>query len=218
VEPDWTCVLFDLDGTLADSAPGITATLALMFTELEMPVPSPAELLKYVGPPILEAFHDFAGMSPKKAARALDIYRRYYLENGTKGVKVYPGIPGLLRSLHRSPLAVSLATSKPEPPAIHFLTRFDLLQYFDVITGASADEKRSAKADVVEEALRRLKRIGADVSRPVMVGDRDYDIQGAAENDVPTIFVEWGYGAPAEVSGAIGSAATAAELKRLLLP
>jgi phosphoglycolate phosphatase len=218
VTPDWTCVLFDLDGTLADSAPGITATLALMFTELGMPVPSPAELLRYVGPPILDAFHDFAGMDAKGAARALDIYRRYYLENGTKGVKVYPGIPGLLRSLHRSPLAVSLATSKPEPPAIHFLTRFDLLQYFDVITGASADERRSAKADVVEEALRRLKRAGADVSRPVMVGDRDYDIEGAAENEVPTIYVEWGYGSPAEAVGAIASAATASELKKLLLP
>ena len=54
MKPDWTCVLFDLDGTLADSAPGITATLGLMFQELGMPVPAPAELLKYVGPPILD--------------------------------------------------------------------------------------------------------------------------------------------------------------------
>lgn len=215
--PDWTCVLFDLDGTLADSAPGITATLGLMFEELGMPIPAPAELLKYVGPPILEAFHDFAGMSPKKAQAALDIYRRFYLENGTNGVTIYPGIPGLLRSVDGSHLATSLATSKPEKPALKLLDSANLTRYFDVITGASIDETRSAKADVVAEALHRLRKAGADVSRPVMVGDRDYDIDGAAANDVPTIFVEWGYGSPAESIGAIASAATAAELKELLL-
>lgn len=218
MKPDWTCVLFDLDGTIADSAPGITATLGLMFAELEMPIPSPAELLKYVGPPILDAFHDFAGMSQEKSRRALEIYRRFYLENGTKGVTVYSGIPALLRSLHRSPLMLSLATSKPEKPAVALLESAKLLKYFDVITGASADEKRSAKADVVEEALRRLERAGADLSRPVMVGDRDYDVEGAAEHDVPTIFVEWGYGSPAETAGAIATVATTAELATLLLP
>ncbi|HEY9499079.1 MAG TPA: HAD hydrolase-like protein [Terrimesophilobacter sp.] len=217
MKPDWTCVLFDLDGTLADSAPGITATLGLMFQELGMPVPAPAELLKYVGPPILDAFHDFAGMSKEKAQAALDIYRRFYLENGTNGVTIYPGIADLLRSMHSSPLAISLATSKPEKPALRLLDNANLTRYFDVVTGASVDETRSAKADVVAEALRRLEKWGADVSRPVMVGDRDYDIDGAAANQVPTIFVEWGYGSPAESAGAIASAATAAELRDLLL-
>lgn len=218
MKTEWTCVLWDLDGTIADSAPGITATLALMFTELGMPVPTPAELLRYVGPPILEAFHDFAGMSGAKAERALDIYRRFYLENGTTGAKIYPGIPGLLRSLHRSPLMVSLATSKPEKPATALLDAYNLTQYFDVITGASADETRSAKADVVEEAIKRLAAAGADTSRPVMIGDRDFDIEGAGAHEIPTIFVEWGYGSPAEAVGAIASVGTAAELKRLLLP
>ncbi|MCC6376155.1 MAG: HAD hydrolase-like protein, partial [Microbacteriaceae bacterium] len=83
---NWTCVLFDLDGTLADSAPGIVATLRLMFRELGIAVPRSDDLLRYVGPPILDAFQDFAGMDEEKAKRALEIYRRYYLENGTKGV------------------------------------------------------------------------------------------------------------------------------------
>lgn len=218
MKPDWTCVLFDLDGTLADSAPGITSTLALMFAELDMPIPSPAELLKYVGPPILEAFHDFAGMEAQKAASALEIYRRFYLENGTKGVTSYPGVADLLQALHDSPLMVSLATSKPEKPATAFLKNWDLLQYFDVITGASADETRSAKADVVAEALRRLDAAGADTTRPVMVGDRDFDIEGAAAHGIPTIFVEWGYGSLAENAAAIASVATTAELEKLLLP
>lgn len=218
MQKPWTCVLFDLDGTIADSAPGITATLVLMFKELGMPVPPSNELLRYVGPPILDAFHDFAGMNKEKAERALEIYRRYYLENGTKGVRVYRGIPSLLRTLHSSELKISLATSKPEKPARALLDSNDLTKYFDVIAGASVDETRSTKADVVAVALQRLHRAGADISRPVMVGDRDYDIEGAAEHDVPTIFVEWGYGVPSEARQAIASVESVAELRSLLLP
>ncbi|MBX3103708.1 MAG: HAD hydrolase-like protein [Cryobacterium sp.] len=218
VRKNWTCVLFDLDGTLADSAPGIVATLRLMFRELGIAVPRSDDLLRYVGPPILDAFQDFAGMDEEKAKRALEIYRRYYLENGTKGVKTYPGVPSLLKALSESRIGVALATSKPEKPARALLDSHDLTKYFDVIAGASADEKRSAKADVVAEALYRLSRAGIDISSAVMVGDRDFDIEGAAENDVPTIFVEWGYGAPLEAKKAIASVENATQLRKLLLP
>ena len=101
----------------------------------------------------------------------------------------------------RRGIPMSLATSKPELPATNMLNTYGLRQYFDVITGASEDESRSAKADVVAEALRRLAAIGADVSRPVMVGDRIHDVEGAAAHNVPTIYVEWGYGSPAEQAG-----------------
>lgn len=97
------------------------------------------------------------------------------------------------------------------------LQHFGILELFDVITGASDDEVRSAKADVVAEALVRLKGIGADLATPIMVGDREHDVHGAATNGVPTIFVEWGYGAPAETLGAVDVASTPAELERLLL-
>ena len=217
MKPDWSCILFDLDGTIADSAPGITATLAHMFEALELPVPSPAELLRYVGPPILDAFRDFAGFSPEKSAHALEIYRKEYALNGVTGTSAYPGIDELLKAIHDSGIPVSLATSKPERPALKMLDTYGLRQYFDVITGASEDETRSAKADVVAEALRRLTAAGADVSSPVMVGDRIHDVEGAAAHGVPTIYVEWGYGSPAEQAGAIATAATPEELRRLLV-
>lgn len=218
MKPQWSCILFDLDGTLADSAPGITATLAHMFEALELPVPTPAELLRYVGPPILDAFRDFAGFSPQKSAHALEIYRKEYALNGVTGTTAYPGIPELLRAVHKSGIPVSLATSKPERPARRMLEHYGLIKYFDVITGASEDETRSAKADVVAEALRRLAAIGADISNPVMVGDRVHDVEGAAAHNVPTIFVEWGYGSPAEEVGTVAVASTPAELQKLLLP
>jgi phosphoglycolate phosphatase len=130
---------------------------------------------------------------------------------------VYPGVPALLKRIHESGIPISLATSKPELPAMTALDFYGLAHHFTVITGASEDEVRSRKADVVAEALRRLASLGADTSRPVMVGDREHDVHGAAEHGVPTIFVEWGYGSVAEQVGTIGVAATATELGTLLL-
>jgi phosphoglycolate phosphatase len=208
----YTAVLFDLDGTIVDSAPGITATLAFTFEKLGLPIPSPAELLKYVGPPILDSFRDLAHFTPLQSQQALDIYRVQYLATGVFDATVYDGVTGVLRTIHEADVPLSLATSKPETPATLILEHYDLARYFDELTGASDDEVRSAKADVVEEALRRLDVGGADLSRPVMVGDRIHDIHGAAAHDVPTIYVTWGYGSPAEQAGAVAVANTAAEL------
>jgi phosphoglycolate phosphatase len=213
----FSCILFDLDGTIADSAPGITATLAYTFEQLGLPIPTPSELLVYVGPPILDSFRDLAGLNPEISAKALEIYRERYLAHGVTDAVLYPGLDRVLRGIHDAGIPLSLATSKPELPATLILDEFNVTKYFDVITGASADEVRSAKADVVEEALKRLRAIGADTSRPVMVGDRNFDTIGAAAHNVPTIFVEWGYGSPAEQVGSIATVADAAELEALLL-
>lgn len=212
----WTAFLFDLDGTIIDSAPGITASLAWTFERLGRPIPTPAELLAYVGPPILDSFRDLAGMNVAEAEHALEVYRPHYLETGVFNSSVYPGMPALLKRVQDSGIPVSLATSKPELPALTALEFYGLAKYFTVITGASPDEVRSRKADVVEEALLRLRAHGADLSNVVMIGDREHDVHGAAEHGLPTIFVEWGYGSPAEQVGTIGVAKTAAELGDLL--
>ncbi len=213
----WSCILFDLDGTIIDSAPGITASLAWTFERLGRPIPSGAELLVYVGPPILDSFRDLAGMNVAEARHALEIYRPHYLQTGIFNSSVYAGVPAVLSRLHARGIPVSLATSKPELPATATLDYYRLSRFFTVITGASEDEVRSRKADVVAEALRRLRAHGADTSNPVMVGDREHDVHGAAEHNVPTIFVEWGYGTLAEQEGAVGAASTAEELETLLL-
>jgi phosphoglycolate phosphatase len=214
---DYSCILFDLDGTIVDSAPGITATLAYTFETLGLPIPTPSELMKYVGPPLLDSFRDYAHFTPEQSAEALVIYREKYLNVGAYDATQFPGVGLVLKAIHESALPMSLATSKPELPATLILEHFNLANYFDIITGASEDEVRSAKSDVVAEALLRLKAMGADISRPVLVGDREHDVLGAAANDVPTIFVEWGYGSVAEQAGAVAVVSTPEELKTLLL-
>jgi phosphoglycolate phosphatase len=215
--PAFTSILFDLDGTIVDSAPGITSTLAYTFEELGRPVPGPAELLAYVGPPILDSFRERAGMSMGEAAAALAIYRPRYLEIGALDSTVFPGVADVLKAVHAAGIPLSLATSKPETPAKLILSHYGLLDEFDVITGASDDEVRSSKADVVAEALVRLAAIGADLSRPVLVGDRKHDVEGATANGIPTIFVDWGYGVADEQAGAIAVVPTPADLQKLLL-
>ena len=213
----YSCILFDLDGTIADSAPGITASLGHVFEELGLPVPSQAELREWVGPPLLDAFRDRAGMTPEESAVALSIYRDHYISRGTKSSPIFEGIPEVLRAIHDAGVPLSLATSKPEFPASVILDHGNLTQYFRVLSGASIDEIRSAKKDVISEAMTRFRMIGVDVSRPIMVGDRDYDIEGAAANGIPSIFVEWGYGSPDEAEGSLTTVAHPSELIPLLL-
>lgn len=213
----WTCVLFDLDGTITDSAPGITKSIAATFETLGLPIPSPAELVEYVGPPLLDSFRDFAHMSETEAREALAIYRTSYHEDGAFDSAVFPGVRGVLKRLKESGIPLAVATSKPELQAQRILDHFGLTEYFDVICGASEDESRSAKGDVVAEALRRLTELGVDLTQTVMVGDRSHDVEGAGEHGLPTILVEWGYGSPAEAAGAIAVVHSTDQLNTLLL-
>jgi phosphoglycolate phosphatase len=213
----WSAILFDLDGTITDSAPAITSSLARTFTLLGRPVPSDSELLSYVGPPMLDAFQEYAGMTPDEAVEAIAVYRGEYHGAASLDTAVYPGIAGLLERIHAAGIPLALATSKPELSAIAILTHFDLAKYFTATVGASADETRSNKTDIVAEALARLAASGADTSGAVMVGDRSYDAVGAQANGIPAILVEWGYGSPSEAAAATAVVHSADQLAKLLL-
>ncbi len=212
----FSCILFDLDGTIVDSAPGITATLEYTFDTLGFTPLTREQQMAFVGPPILDSFRDIAGLTAEQSAEALVVYREKYLNDGAYDATAFPGVGAVLKRIHESPLLMSLATSKPELPATLILEHFNLARYFDIITGASADEVRSAKADVVAEALLRLDAAGADLSRPVLIGDRIHDTEGAAAHGVPTILVEWGYGTEAEHVGALDIVSTPRELEQRL--
>ncbi len=214
----FTAILFDLDGTISDSAPGILESMTHTFRTVGVPVPDHETLMSFVGPPIMDTFRTAMGMDEAQAEHTLAVYREHYLSHGALDSAMFPGIDVVLHTLHRAGLPISTATSKPETPATYILEHYGLTGDIDVITGASDDELRSAKADVVEEALRRLAARGFDVSRPVLVGDRLHDVEGAAANGVPVVFAEWGYGSPAEAAGTVAQAATPLDLLPILLP
>ncbi|MFC4224318.1 HAD hydrolase-like protein [Lysinibacter cavernae] len=217
--PPWSCILFDLDGTITDSAPGIMARISQALEQVGQPKPSEAELFAMIGPPLRDTFIHTLGMTPELADETLIIQRNIAAQLGPgSGSAVYPGVAGLIREVHAAGIPIGLATSKGELQAVEILEHFDLTDCFTAIVGASLDETRSAKADVVEEALIRLSAAGVDTSNPVMVGDRIFDINGAAAHGIPTIVVEWGYGSPEESTGALSIVHSTDQLRSRLIP
>ncbi|WP_308798352.1 HAD hydrolase-like protein [Agromyces silvae] len=212
----WSAVLFDLDGTIVDSEAEITRSLAHTFSSMGVPVPDAETLRSYVGPPLLDSLRMTAGFTDADAWEALNVYRDHY-DLHLLNSPVFPGVAGVLERLHAAGMPVALATSKPESMARAVLEHNDLAKYFTVIAGASEDEERSTKADVVREALARLGAQGIDTADAVMVGDRGYDTLGALANGVPTIMVEWGYGSPAEAGDTYAVVHSADQLRSLLL-
>ena len=217
VSRTWSAVLFDLDGTILDSAPGIIDALTDTFTHLGLAVPSREEFMAYIGPPLLASLQERAGLSEEKAREAMEIYRKDFRRDGAFDSAIFPGVLGLLDSLRDAGVPLAIATSKPEEQARKILDHFELTPYFTAIAGASEDDARTSKAHVVGHALEELAKAGADTQRSVLIGDRIYDVEGAAAHDVPTIIVEWGYGSPAEAEGAIATVYSADRLRELLL-
>jgi phosphoglycolate phosphatase len=214
----WSCILFDLDGTITDSAPGIIGRLSRTLQAMGRPVPLPAELVAFVGPPILDGFRDVGGMNELEAKEALTVYRGLAASEGPQDdSRVYPGMLGLIRALHAAGIPLALATSKAETQATRILAHLELTECFTVVCGSSEDETRSAKKDVIDEALVRLRAAEVDLSNLVMVGDREHDIEGAAHHGIPAVMVEWGYGSPAEAVGAIAVVHSVDQLRDKLL-
>lgn len=211
----FTVALIDLDGTITDSAPGILATLAHTLRRMGLPVPAPADLVAFVGPPILDGFRDVIGLDPEQSARALQYYRERYRVTGAFDSRVYEGVSAMLDAL-RTSLPLAVATSKPEHIARQILAHFSLTDRFVVIAGASEDETRSAKDEVITWALTQLREQGVDTSRPVMIGDRSHDVHGAEVHGIPTIFAAWGYGAAEEAVGTLAVAHRPGEVAALV--
>jgi phosphoglycolate phosphatase len=211
-----TCILFDMDGTLLDSAPGVMDSAARALKAVNAPVPPYPDLLKYVGPPMYESFRQSAGLDVATAQKALRHYRAAYAETGAEQSSLFDGIDGLLDQLASVRCPMAVATSKVEDQAVRLARAFGIDHHFADICGASDAAGRAAKEDVIAESLARLQAQGIDISSPVMVGDRSYDVAGAATHGIPSIFVAWGYGDPSEGAGAAAVAQTPTVLARLL--
>ena len=209
-------VLFDLDGTLTDSGLGITNAVAYALEKFGIHEEDRSKLNVFGGPPLKDSFIKYYGLISEACDKAVNYYREYYQDKGLFENKVYPGIPELLKYLKETGRKVILATSKPEPFTRRIMEHFHLDQYFDLIAGASMDEKRVEKADVIRYALEKAGI--TDVTNAVMVGDREYDICGARENGMESIGVLYGYGSREELesAGAGQLAETVEELRKIL--
>lgn len=213
----WRYLLFDLDGTLTDPMLGITRSVQYALHRFGIEVDDLHTLCRFIGPPLKESFRDFYGMDDEQAAQAVAYTREYFAPRGIFENSLYEGIPELLTELQGAGGVLAMATSKPEPFARQIAEHFHLADRFTLIGGATMDGTRTAKRDVVRYVLDTLGV--EEPSAAVMIGDRRYDIEGAAAEGIASIGVLWGYGSRGELTaaGAGQIAETIPELRALLL-
>ncbi len=196
-------LLFDLDGTLTDSRPGIFQSIRHALEYYDMTAED-AQLQPFLGPPLVDSFMKYFGFSKERVEECVVHYREYYRPKGMFENEVYPGVPEGLKCLQDAGCKLMLATSKPELFARQILDHFDLTKYFTIIAGASMDEKRNTKADVLRYLLAQIPDVEQARERGAvwMIGDRCYDVLGAAELGLPCLGVRYGYAAPGELEEA----------------
>lgn len=196
----FTHILFDLDGTLTDSAPGITRSVQFALEHFGIRVQDPSQLNAYVGPPLKDSFMEYHGFSDAQADLAVEKYRERFAATGIWENSLYEGIPQLLDTLVSRGKKLILATSKPEYFAIKILRHFDIFSYFSLVRGSDMDGVLAEKGEIIASALRDADI--ADLHNAVMVGDRKYDIHGAKANGLPSVGVLYGYGTREELNNA----------------
>ncbi|MHB1138581.1 MAG: HAD hydrolase-like protein [Microthrixaceae bacterium] len=205
-------VIFDLDGTVWDSEPGIVASLEHTFGALELPVPARHVLASNVGPPLRSMLAGL-GIAEASLDDAVVAYRHRYSSYGVFGATLYPGVVDLLDALRADGHRLATATSKGLDPTLVMLEHFGIADRFEHIGAASMDGRRVTKEAVLADTLAALRDRGDE--RCVLVGDRHYDVVGAAAHGIDCIGVTWGYGDAVELHEA-GASAIVASVDDLL--
>lgn len=216
----YSCILWDVDGTIADASRGILPRLVEVLGSYGIAEPAADELHFWIGPPLVESFMLRAGMPAEQADEAVTRYRALAARDGyAASVDLYPGVPDLVHAIGAAGVPQATASTKPENQVAAILEHYDLIDRFTAVSGArpGPEGRGDTKAHVVAQALERLAAAGADISNPVLIGDRHHDVDGGAEHRVPVIFVDWGFGAAEEARGAIHRVTTVDELRALIL-
>ncbi|NJE44730.1 HAD family hydrolase [Massilimicrobiota sp. SW1139] len=184
-------ILFDLDGTLTDPFLGITRSVAYSLKSFGIEVDDLETLKPFIGPPLDVSFREYYHMDEAQSWKAVEKYREYFSKKGLFENKVYEGMEGFLQSLLNMDMKLYVCTSKPEVFAKEILDHFSLTPYFTGIYGATLDGSLKHKGDVIAHCIKQEQ---LNIQDCMMVGDRQHDIVGAHQNQIPCIGVLYGYG------------------------
>lgn len=184
-------ILFDLDGTLTDPFLGITRSVAYSLKSFGIEVDDLETLKPFIGPPLDVSFREYYHMDEAQSWKAVEKYREYFSKKGLFENKVYEGMEDFLQSLLNMDMKLYVCTSKPEVFAKEILDHFSLTPYFTDIYGATLDGSLKNKGDVIAHCIKQEQ---LNIQDCMMVGDRQHDIVGAHQNQIPCIGVLYGYG------------------------
>ena len=194
---NFDAVLFDFDGTVADTGEGVFLCVRYAIDAHGLEQPSDGDIRKFIGPPMIVSYHTlYPQLSDDEVQSLMQSYREKYAEVGLYKYKLYDGITELLKKLNENGIKTAVASSKPQEALENIIKVSGIDKYFDCIVGADRNYTDSDKATIVEEAI---KRTGVtDKSRVLMVGDRKYDIVGAHKAGIACAAVLFGYGSQEE--------------------
>ncbi len=196
-------LLFDLDGTLTDSKEGIINCVIYALDYYGITNRSDSFLNQFIGPPLTQSFQQFCGFDEEKAKEAAAKYRERFSTIGLFENRPYEGAVDMLRELKQAGKTIALATSKPEVFMKKIIARYGLAPYIDHPVGATLDDSRSKKSDVILEALRQCGITTEEQKKNcLMIGDRFHDIRGAKETNLDSLGCAWGYAKEGELKEA----------------
>ena len=213
-------LLFDLDGTLTNSAEGITKCVQNALHLMGIEEPDLKKLEVFIGTPLRASYMKYYGMTAEQAEEGIELYRQRYTDIGIWENKVYPGMMELLGLLKQNGFRLGMCTAKPEVFAVRIAEHFGFNDFLVDVTGCSLDGKSDNKALVVAESLRKWGLDPPEKKATVaLVGDRREDVMAAHANGIACIGVGFGFASPGELeeAGCEHYAATMADLKALLL-
>ncbi|MCQ2487847.1 MAG: HAD-IA family hydrolase [Clostridia bacterium] len=213
---DFEAVIFDFDGTVGDTGPGVRNAVRYALNKYEMPIYED-RLNEFLGPPLYLTFENMYGVTPEFASELVDTYRVYYKDTGVYEVEAYPGIIEIIEELKAKGVKLAVASSKPQKFLDICAKHIGVYDLFDEIVGPELENHQANKTWLVNRACERLN---IEPSKKVaMIGDRFYDIEGANTAGVTSIGVEYGFGNRAEFEeyGADIIAEKVLDLKTILL-
>ncbi|MCG8599934.1 MAG: HAD hydrolase-like protein [Verrucomicrobiales bacterium] len=185
-------LLFDLDGTVTNPAPGFLASIRYAMEKLGVPYWPDEKLLPFIGPPLRQSMGTILETDdPELIEEGVELYR-YRLDNGGKfEAEIHDGIPEILEHFSALEYPLFICTGKPECVAGEIVTHFGLRHFFREVYGAKLDGTHGDKADLI-----RHIRQEQDLTKtpPIMIGDTAFDIRAAKANDLSSIGVSWGFG------------------------
>ena len=210
-------ILFDLDGTITNSAEGIINSVKYALQKSEWKEPSLKVLHRFIGPPLVDAFMDYCGMDKAEAEKAVAYYRERYKDIGLFESNVYDGIEEVFKALKSANKTIILATAKPLVFAKRIIEHFGLDKYFDDMVGAEIGGTLIHKHQIIDEVIKRFNI--TDRTSAIMIGDREQDISGAKMFSLDSIGVKYGFAEPNELedAGATYIAETPQDILKILL-
>lgn len=178
-------VIFDFDGTLADTSPGVLGSVRYALETLGAPVPDEKVLRGFIGPSLYSSFTGIIGFDGKKADEAIALYRSVYNPRGVYECELYDGMKELLSGLKQNGVSLSVASSKPQNALDKVVDHLGIREYFDRVIGADPSVKHDDKAELVAAARTR--------ENAVMIGDSRFDIEAAKKAGIKSIAAGYGF-------------------------